>query len=418
MRIGAIVFFAVLAGLLFLLDWYVFQGIKSLTSPIQSTALRQGIRWGHWIISIGLPVFIAIVYVNMGRMNFYFTTAGSIFTTMLVTKLVFVAVLMGGDLLRVAEGGFKWLAGGGSEVDFLPERRRFVSQLALGVAAIPFTSFLYGITKGKYNFKVHRHTLFFDNLPPAFDGFTITQISDIHSGSFQDVEAVSRGVEMVNRQQSDVFVFTGDMVNSVASEFDPWVDVFKKINSPYGQFSILGNHDYGDYHAWPSAEAKAANFENLKNQHARAGFRLLLDEHVEFEKDGQKIALLGVENWGLGFGQRGDLKKALNGLPENTFKILLSHDPSHWDQEVRNFETPVHLTLSGHTHGMQMGVEIPGLRWSPVKYRYPRWAGVYEENGKYLNVNRGFGFLGFHGRVGIWPEITVIELRRKETALS
>ena len=412
MRIGPLILFAILAGLLFLLDWYVYQGIKSLTAPMGSAALRQSIRWGHWIISIALPIFIAVVYVNMGRMNFYFTTAGSLFLTMLVTKLVFVAVLMGGDVWRVVEGSVKWVANNGSEGNFMPERRRFVSQLALGIAAIPFTSFLYGITKGKYNFKVHRHTLFFKDLPDAFDGFTITQISDIHSGSFQDEDAVKRGVEMVNAQNSDLFVFTGDLVNSVASEFDPWVDVFNKIKAPFGQFSILGNHDYGDYNAWPSAEAKQQNFEALKQQHVKAGFRLLLDENVEIEKDGQKIALLGVENWGLGFGQRGDLKKALAGVPGDAFKVLLSHDPSHWDNEVKKFDSHVHLTLSGHTHGMQMGVEIPGLKWSPVKYRYPKWAGLYEENGKHLNVNRGFGFLGFAGRVGIWPEITVLELRK------
>ena len=414
MRIGPLILLFVIVGLLFLLDWYVYQGLKTLTEPMQSTAARQSIRWGHWLISLGLPVFIALVYVNLGRMNFYFTTAGSIFTMMLVTKLVFVGVLMGGDLFRVAEGAWNWIAGQGGTNggEFIPERRRFVSQLALGVAAIPFTSFLYGITKGKYNFKVHRHTLYFPDLPEAFDGFTIAQISDIHSGSFQDADAVRRGVEMVNEQGADLFVFTGDLVNSMATEFDPWVDIFKQIKAPYGQYSILGNHDYGDYHRWPSAEAKRQDFEAMLRNHAKAGFRLLLDEQVAIEKDGQQIALLGVENWGIGFGQRGDLKKALADVPKGAFKVLLSHDPTHWEKEVKAYSRHIHLTLSGHTHGMQMGVEIPGLRWSPVKYRYPRWAGLYEENGRFLNVNRGFGFLGFHGRVGIWPEITVLELKR------
>lgn len=412
MRIGQLVFFFLLASLLFLLDWYVFQGIKSLTEPLKNNLLRLTIHWFHWIISIGLPVFIVAIFLNMGRMNPYFTTAGSIFITMLVTKLAFVAVLAGGDLYRLAEGGFNWLASNHTAEQFLPKRRLFVSQLALGLAAIPFTSFLYGITKGKYNFKVHRHTLHFKDLPEAFNGFTITQISDVHSGSFQDSRAVRRGVELINAQKSDLFVFTGDLVNSVAAEFDPWVNIFNKIKAPFGQFSILGNHDYGDYHAWPSEEAKRSNFEALKKNHEKAGFRLLLDESVEIEKDGQKIALMGVENWGIGFGQRGNLAKAAAGVSSKAFKILLSHDPSHWDQEVKKFESPIHLTLSGHTHGMQMGVEIPGLRWSPVKYRYPKWAGLYEENGRHLHINRGFGFLGFHGRVGIWPEITVIELRK------
>lgn len=412
MRTGQLVFFLLLAALLFLLDWYVFQGIKSLTEPLKSHPLRIIIHWLHWMISIGLPVFIVFIFLNMGRMNPYFTTAGSLFITVLVTKLAFVAVLAGGDLYRLAEGGFNWLASSPDSERFLPKRRLFVSQLALGLAAIPFTSFLYGITKGKYNFKVHRHTLYFTDLPEAFDGFTITQISDVHSGSFQDSSAVRRGVEMINAQQSDLFVFTGDLVNSIASEFDPWVEIFNKIKAPFGQFSILGNHDYGDYHAWPNEEAKRSNFEALKKNHEKAGFRLLLDESVEIEKAGEKITLMGVENWGIGFGQRGNLVKAASGVPAEAFKILLSHDPSHWDQEVKKFKAPVHLTLSGHTHGMQMGVEIPGLRWSPVKYRYPKWAGLYEENGRHLHINRGFGFLGFHGRVGIWPEITVLELRR------
>jgi hypothetical protein len=413
MRIGAIVFLSVLLFLLILLDWYVFQGIKSLTTNMQSQATRQGIHWAYWLVNAGFPVFIAVIYLNLGRMNTMFMTIGSLFLTLLVTKLVFVAVLAGGDLFRMAEGGFNWLTSNAGEDGFVPGRRKFVSQLALGVAVIPLTSFLYGIAKGKYDYKVHRHTLFFDDLPDSFDGFTITQISDVHSGSFDDADAVRKGVEMINAQKSDLFVFTGDLVNSVASEFEPWIDLFKTIKAPYGQFSILGNHDYGDYHHWPLESEKSLNLATLMRYHAETGFRLLLDENIPIEKDGEKIYLMGVENWGVGFGKRGDLKKALQHVPDDAFKILLSHDPSHWDHEVKNTPAPVQLTLSGHTHGMQMGVEIPGLRWSPSKYRYPKWAGVYEEAGKYLHVNRGFGFLGFSGRVGIWPEITVMELKKK-----
>jgi predicted MPP superfamily phosphohydrolase len=256
--------------------------------------------------------------------------------------------------------------------------------------------------------------VYFKDLPSAFDGFTITQLSDIHSGSFRDPEAVRRGVELVNAQRSDLFVFTGDLVNSLAAEFEPWISVFRQIEAPFGTYSILGNHDYGDYHQWDDEQDKQRNFEALKAHHATVGFRLLLDEHVTLEKDGEQIALLGVENWGLGFGQRGDLQKALKGLPAESFKVLLSHDPTHWDHQVKADPNPIQLTLSGHTHGMQVGVEIPGFRWSPVKYRYPKWAGLYEEAGRYLYINRGFGYLGFHGRVGIWPEITVLELRRAD----
>lgn len=208
-------------------------------------------------------------------------------------------------------------------------------------------------------------------------------------------------------------MFTGDLVNHHAEEIEPMLSIFKEIKAPYGQFSIIGNHDYGDYVSWNSPKEKVANFEKFKDQHKRLGYRLLLDENVKIQKDGQEITLVGVENWGVGFQSKGDLQKALEGTRKEEFKILLSHDPSHWDREVKNNASKIHLTLSGHTHGMQFGIETPILKWSPVQYRYPNWAGLVEESGRYLYVNRGFGFHAFSGRVGIWPEITVIELRKK-----
>lgn len=416
MPFRAFAFLAVFLGIIFAIDWYVFQGIRTLTAPMQPAALRKGLRWTYWVVSIGLPaiMFFALFTGDRSKgITPLMSYSASFFITLFVTKLVFLVVLFGGDIARVAEGAYKWIKGPAEETAFLPERRRFVSMLALGIASIPFASFLYGIAKGKYLYKVHRHTLVFDNLPEAFDGFTITQISDVHSGSFDDKDAVLRGVEMAQAQGSDLFVFTGDLVNNAASEFEPYLEMFKQLRAPFGQFSIFGNHDYGDYTPWPTEEDKIANLERLKEYHRQAGFRLLLDEHVMIEKDGQQLALLGVENWGVGFGKRGDLKKAAEGLPQDTFKILLSHDPTHWDHEVKSFDNPVQLTLSGHTHGMQVGLEIPGFRWSPSQYRYPKWAGLYEEAGRMLHINRGFGFLGFSGRVGIWPEITVLELKKR-----
>jgi len=271
----------------------------------------------------------------------------------------------------------------------------------------------YGMLKGKYDFRLHKQTLFFDDLPEAFDGFTITQISDIHSGSFDNTEAVQRGIDLAKAQKSDLFVFTGDLVNDAAYEIEPYLSHFSQLKAPYGQFSILGNHDYGDYIEWNSDAEKAANLEKLKQHHKTLGYRLLLDENLALEKDGQKISLIGVQNWGRGFIQIGDLDKALKGVPEDAFKILLSHDPTHWEEKVRFHPTTIHLTLAGHTHGAQFGVEAAGLRWSPVQYRYLDWAGLANEKNRYLYVNRGFGFLAFSGRLGIWPEVTVITLRKK-----
>jgi predicted MPP superfamily phosphohydrolase len=286
--------------------------------------------------------------------------------------------------------------------------------LALGLAAIPFGAILYGMYKGKYNFKVLEYTLHFEDLPEAFDGYKITQISDVHSGSFDDPEKVSYAIDLINAQKSDAILFTGDMVNNQSSEMRPYISTFSKLKANDGLYSVLGNHDYGDYISWPSEAAKKQNLEDLKQIQKEIGFNLLLNESRYIEKNGERIALVGVENWGAGgFKKAGDLKKAAAAINKNDFKILLSHDPSHWERQVIADDYHYHLTLSGHTHGMQFGIEIPGwFKWSPVKWRYKYWAGIYKEQGQYINVNRGFGYLGFPGRVGIWPEITVITLKR------
>ena len=318
----------------------------------------------------------------------------------LVPKLFALPILILEDITRIFR--------------YFPPRSLWVSELTLLIAIIPFVSLLYGIINGRHNYKVHKTTLYFDDLPAAFDGFTITQLSDIHSGSFSSAKGVEKGIEMVNAQNSDLILFTGDLVNNEATEMDPWIGSFSKLKAPFGKYSVLGNHDYGDYKKWEQKGDKYANLNRLKKVHVEIGFKLLLNEAVTISKNGQSISLIGVENWGKGgFHKYGDLKKATETVPENAFKILMSHDPSHWDAVTLNHQHHIHLTLAGHTHGMQFGIELFGFKWSPIKYVYEQWAGIYQKEGKYLYVNRGFGFLGFKGRVGIWPEIAVITFKKK-----
>lgn len=323
--------------------------------------------------------------------------------------------------MRLLQGSITWIADffdfNARDVkrsEYIPSRRAFVSKVGLLLAAIPFSSIVYGIWKGKYNYRVIKQTLFFDDLPEAFDGFLVAQLSDIHAGSFDNREKIEYGVDLANAQNPDLLLFTGDLVNNKAVEMHPWIDVFGKLKAKHGKYSTLGNHDYGDYISWPNEQAKANNMKHLEEIHKQIGFELLNNRTVSIEKDGEKLHIVGVENWGKPpFPQHGDLNKATADLGKDDFKILMSHDPSHFDGEVKSYDKKIHLTLSGHTHGMQFGIEIPGLiRWSPVKYRYPKWAGLYEEMGRYLYVNRGFGYLAFPGRVGIWPEVTLIELKK------
>jgi predicted MPP superfamily phosphohydrolase len=399
-----------------LVDFYAFHGLKTLTSKwnINSSTL---IHWTYW----GIDLFILAVifyYSFTGKFaNGPGRQVGWVLAALmisLVPKLVIISFLFVEDIGRIGFGIYAFLNNWLNDhktINYLPERRKFVSQIAFGLAAIPFAGMIYGAVKGKYDFTVHKVKLRFRDLPEAFDGFTITQLSDIHSGSFDDPIAVRRGIEIANSQESDLLVFTGDLVNNKADEMDDWMDHFSSLKAPFGKYSILGNHDYGDYLPWPSEAAKEANLDRLKQIQKELGFRLLLNEHVRIEKDGQSIALVGVENWGKkGFVKHGDLPKASEGISQGDFTILLSHDPSHWEAVTLQHEHHVHITLSGHTHGMQFGIEIPGFKWSPSKYIYPQWAGLYKKDEKFLYVNRGFGFLGFPGRVGILPEITVIEL--------
>lgn len=395
----------IIALLFFALNAYVLSGLRTLNGSAYLSPT-------FWIFILGLTfaLFYAIQQMRIQGMNRFFQIVSHAFLIVFVAEAVFAIFLLFGDFYRIVLAlistfrpeGLHWIARNNYWVDF-----------AFAMFCVTVALFAYGITQGKYAYRVIKHTLYFEDLPQNFDGFTVTQISDVHAGSFTNPKAVQKGIDMINAQKSDLFVFTGDLVNNTSSEIVPYINHFSQIKAPFGQFSVLGNHDYGDYVKWPSELAKAQNLQQLKDYHKKLGFRLLLDEHVELVKGGEKIILAGIENWGIGFGERGDLSKALQNTADSDFKILLSHDPSHWDAQVKNYPSKIQLSLAGHTHGMQFGIEAFGIKWSPVKYRYKHWAGIKTENGRYLNVNRGFGFLGFSGRIGIWPEITVIELKRK-----
>ena len=399
--------FFILIVLIIALEIYTFQAFKTVSKS-------KLVRFSFLAMSIAVYVyffFITFSYNRSEGQTPQFQMAMGILLTVSIPKLVIILLLFGEDIYRLILKLISTFSMG--ETKPLATRRKFISQLAIAIAAIPFASFIYGIIQGKYNYKVIKYRLSFDDLPEAFDGYTITQISDIHSGSFTNKEKIQYGVDLINDQKSDLLLFTGDIVNNKADEMDEWITVFDKLEAKEGKFSILGNHDYGDYMDWKEPEDKVHNFEEVKNIHQKIGFDLLLDEHRYLEKDGQKIALIGVENWGKGFNQSGDLKKASKEVQQEDFKILMSHDPSHWEYKVKKDDFNYQLTLSGHTHGLQVGIEIPGwFKWSPSKYVYKQWAGLYKEFGRYINVNRGFGYHAFPGRVGIWPEITVIELKK------
>ncbi len=333
----------------------------------------------------------------------------------LLTKATVSTFLLVEDIYRLFALGYNFVFRKKNQ-KMIPSRRKFVSQIGLGVAAIPFFSILYGIFEGKYNFKVIRKAVFFDDLPDSFDGLKVLQLSDIHCGSFDNKEKIKYAIDLINQQDFDVLVFTGDLVNNFAKEMEPWADYFRNIKTPkYGKYSVLGNHDYGEYAIWKSDADKQKNFEEIKDLHQQIGFKLLLNENVCLEQESDKLAIVGVENWGHNFKKAGDLNKASADLKEKDFKILLSHDPSHFDLEVKKHPKNFQLTLSGHTHGLQFGIEVPEVfKWSPVQYVYKHWAGLYRDSGKFLYVNRGFGFHAYSGRVGIWPEITVLELKKSQ----
>lgn len=407
----------IMAGIMVLLDLYVFQIIKSVSASA-SPKLKSFIFISYWVISIlALAIFLLLPYLfNATYSRSVRSVVFAMVIGLFIGKLVASVFFLIDDIRR----GIQWMVGKtffqNTEGEQIQGENRisrsiFLNWLGLAAGGGLFSTLLYGFSN-KYNYNVKKVPLQFPNLPQAFKGLKVVQLSDIHSGSFTNKKAVMRGVEKVMELKPDLIVFTGDLVNNEAREMEDYIDVFSRLRAPMGVYSVLGNHDYGDYIRWESKEAKQKNLEQLKAIHAEMGWRLLMNENVRLEKDGEQIALIGVENWSnkARFPRYGDLSRAYAGAENAPFKILLSHDPSHWDGEVRSRYQDIDLMLAGHTHGMQFGVEIPGFRWSPVQYVYRQWAGLYESGRQKLYVNRGFGFIGYPGRVGILPEITLFEL--------
>ena len=406
--------------LLLLLDWYFYSAIRTIMTG--SSALRKNIvfyiYWGFTTFSILL--FLTPTLITFGDLPKFVRIYVFAFVVMvIISKLIGSVFILLDDIVRL----FRWIASYFTKpaMTYSLEpvknphaisRLKFLNYIAVGMAALPFASFVYGMVKGAFDYKVHNLKVVLPNLPSEFNGLKIVQISDIHSGSFVSTTHIEKAIDIVLQQKADIIFFTGDLVNNEATETARFIEVLSRVKAPMGVFSTLGNHDYGDYITWDSKEAKAKNLEDLKNIHAQLGWKLMMNEHVALKKGDAEIALIGIENWGgnLNFPKYGDMKKAYAGAEKYPVKLLLSHDPSHWDKQVRPEYKDVDITFSGHTHGFQFGIEIPGFKWSPSQYAYKEWAGLYTEGKQHLYVNRGLGFLGYPGRVGILPEITVMEL--------
>jgi predicted MPP superfamily phosphohydrolase len=406
----------IIAAIMLLLDLYVYQAVKTVSqnlAPFAKTII-QCVYWGFTIAA--LASLLSLPYIQSLQTNKFFRNyVFSIFVGLFLSKLIGSVFFLVDDVRRV----IGWVIFKVSPQKEIVEvaasngisRSAFLSWVGIGVGGSLFGTLLYGFSN-KYNYKIKRIPLTFSNLPKAFKGLKIVHISDIHSGSFNDKAAVNHGIDLILKEKADLILFTGDLVNDRHDEMLDYRDIFSRLNAPMGVFSTLGNHDYGDYASWPSDVAKKQNLENLKQLQKGMGWRLLMNEHVVFERGGEKIALLGIENFGAKgrFPKYGRMQDAYPGTEKIPFKILMSHDPSHWDYQVTKDYKDIDLMLSGHTHGMQFGLENPYFKWSPVQWMYKQWAGLYEEGKQKLYVNRGFGFIGYPGRVGIMPEITVIEL--------
>ncbi len=406
--------------ILLLIDLYTYKGLIGLISS-KSRKLRITASAVYAALSISLITLFAIFYMSYQqspadparyqRLIWF----NAVFIAFFVSKLVYIIFEGMEDLKK----GLKKLTRKQKYNEPLPpldsmvSRRDFIRKTGVIAAAFPFLGILHGVGWGRFRFTVHHSEIFFPNLPEAFHGLRIVQLSDAHLGGFYgNRDKLEEVVSIIEDIQPDILVFTGDMVNNFASEMEGWTPMWSRMNAPMGKFSILGNHDYGDYSSWPTPADREANLNAIIRQQEEMGFRVLLNENVAIERNNERIYLAGVENWGLPpFKQYGDLSKAMTGIPDDGFVVLLSHNPDHWVKQV-NEKTQIPLTLSGHTHGFQFGLEVGNFKISPVQLLYKYWAGLYKSDNQYLYVNRGLGYLAFPGRVGIWPEITLIEMKR------
>ena len=399
---------------LLLIDVYVFQAVTTISKE-WTAGWRGFARYGFWIFS-GLTI-VAVFWYAYGDPYQYGPQLRNLVLTgifiVYFSKIFGVLFILIDDVQR----GIRWLAGyiqpegGLAEGNKIP-RSEFLAKAAVITATVPFAAMTYGIISGAHDYRIRRKSIYLPNLPKAFDGIRIGQLSDIHSGSFFSKTAVKGGIEMFMNEKPDIIFFTGDLVNNETDEVKDYIDLFSKLKAPLGVFSVTGNHDYGDYKSWASPQAKQKNFHDLIEAHKVMGFDLLMNENRKIELNGEQLSILGIENWGTGrFPKYGKLDKAYSGSEPASVKLLLSHDPSHWDAEVRKKYPDIDVVFAGHTHGFQFGVEIGDFKWSPSQYVYKQWAGLYQQGNQYLYVNRGFGYIGYPGRVGIPPELTVIELK-------
>lgn len=389
-------------------NWYSSLAIKTITK-------NPWFYYGYLTLNLIIIINFVAQIILKNFSSYFFYSLGLVLVISFFQISITLFLLLE-DFIRLPVWIYN-LFNKGSEnaISFIPQRRLFISQLSILLASIPASALLIGMIRGKYNYKVIKHQLSFERLPVDFHGFKIIHISDFHCGSFDNKKKFSYGIDLINQQNADIILFTGDMVNNIADEILPWKELISSLKAPYGKYAVLGNHDYGDYTAWDKEEDKINNFKKLIALENEMGFTVLNNRNEKIKIKDSSIDLLGVENWGSGFKQKGNLDMALSGTKPKDFKILMSHDPTHWQEKVLVHQQKIDLTLSGHTHGMQFGIEIPGIiKWSPAKYRYKHWAGIYQEFDQLINVNRGFGFLAYPGRVGIYPEITCITLQKQE----